>query len=996
MAVDGRLLSPVIILAWRHQQTSLYLRTARTPGLIRKMEAGPPAPGAKPTSPTTFTAPISSSPHISPASFPSPMAAKSSSSPATPTSRATPHVSPPSAHLSTPAATTALSTPATLPSTTASCPVPPRSLPSRPAPQPGRSQLNAASGFAQFAQTLVTEERRISADMDSPEVSPQPASQSETAETKADEEMTLEELEEKAKSADAKAQTDIGKYYLKLAEKEDEELNNCNAVGWLIQAAKNGRKDAVKLLQRCLAERKGITAENVEEVKKITRETKFERAVRKAALLMYWKLNPEKKKKVAVSEMLENVGQVNTDLDAPGKPGPVSSSLQKQRRVLETLVTSESNKYVGLDDFVEITKKYAQGIAPSSELDQGDDDDDDSMAGKHPDDLPLHQKILKYPIHAIMEIKEHLIDWASRAGLQWLSTIIPTHHVNALIFFFIISNLTIDFFAFIIPLVIFYLSFISMVICTLRVFQNSKAWENFQALTSLLTRFEPGLDVEQAETNFSWNHLEPYLYFNISVFFVIFSFPVADKTWIPCSELATVAIFFTITSYMSLSTSAEEYTRQAIVIEVASSVCTMTSLLPPRMGLVRLLGRTFLSVPINEFAILKFSIPCLLYIYLFYLFFRIAHLRNFRGTYCFLVPYLVCFMWCEFSVVLLQNSTGIGLIRTCVGYFLFVFALPVLTLGLVAVLVIQVIKWFVALELTKMAVTLVVCAIPVTLRLWTRFSLSPLDIFKSLSKSSVVKLILVWISAIFLFCWMYVYRSEGMKVYNSTLTWHQYSFLCGPRAWKESNMAKTQILCSHLEGHRVTWTGRFKYVRVTEIENGAQSVINLLPVFVADWTRCLYGEAYPACDPQNSTLTEDELCRLKFLAKHDCHVKRFDRYKFEVTMGMPLDRKGRNGTLEDDDATKDIVLRASNEFKNVLLNLGSGSLVEFSTVLEGRLGSKWPVFELKAIHCLNCMSKLVPVGKQYKIEPDWRGTARQAFKFAFDFFFNPVLSARME
>lgn len=117
-------------------------------------------------------------------------------------------------------------------------------------------------------------------------------------------------------------------------------------------------------------------------------------------------------------------------------------------------------------------------------------------------------------------MKELLIDWASRAGVQWLSTIIPTQHVNALIFFFIISNLTIDLFAFIIPLLIFYLSFISMAICTLRVFKSSKGWENFSALTALLTRFEPSLDVEQAESNFGWNNLEQYLYFMIFMLFL--------------------------------------------------------------------------------------------------------------------------------------------------------------------------------------------------------------------------------------------------------------------------------------------------------------------------------------------------------------------------------------------------------------------------------------------------------------------------------------------
>lgn len=46
-------------------------------------------------------------------------------------------------------------------------------------------------------------------------------------------------------------------------------------------------------------------------MRQLSSETDLERAVRKAALVMYWKLNPKKKKQVAVSELLENVGQVN-------------------------------------------------------------------------------------------------------------------------------------------------------------------------------------------------------------------------------------------------------------------------------------------------------------------------------------------------------------------------------------------------------------------------------------------------------------------------------------------------------------------------------------------------------------------------------------------------------------------------------------------------------------------------------------------------------------
>ncbi|XP_057403064.1 wolframin isoform X1 [Balaenoptera acutorostrata] len=892
---------------------------------------------------------------------------------------------------------------------------------SSPLPQPqARSRLNAT--------TSVEQEKSGAPRAPGPQVGPGPdvrdtaapagpqASHARSQErvdgtgpAKGDVDTPFEEVLEKAKAGDPKAQTEVGKRYLQLAGDGDEEVNNCTAVDWLTLAAKQGRREAVKLLRRCLADRKGITSENEQEVRQLSSETDLERAVRKAALVMYWKLNPKKKKQVAVSELLENVGQVN-EHDGGVQPGPVPKSLQKQRRVLERLVSSESKRYIALDDFVEITKKYAKGVIPADLFLQ--DDDDDELAGKSPEDLPLRLKrvlqvegpcgprarpwlkrrVVRYPLHVIMELKEYLIDVASRAGVHWLSTLVPTHHINALVFFFIVSNLTIDFFAFFVPLVVFYLSFTSMVICTLKVFQDSKAWESFRALTSLLLRFEPNLDVEQAEGNFGWNHLEPYVHFLLSVFFVIFSFPIASKDCIPCSELAVVSVFFTVTSYMSLSTSAEPYTRRALVTEVAAGLLSLLPTVPVDWRYLKLLGQTFFTVPVGHFIVLNISFPCLLYVYLLYLFYRMAQLRNFKGTYCYLVPYLVCFMWCELSVVILLESTGLGLVRASIGYFLFLFALPILAAGLVLMAVVRLAHWFLSLELTKIAVTVVVCSIPLLVRWWTKASFSVVEMVKSLTRSSIVKLILVWITAIVLFCWFYVYRSEGMKVYNSTLTWQQYGFLCGPRAWKETNMARTQILCSHLEGHRVTWTGRFKYVRVTEIDNSAESAINMLPLFIGDWVRCLYGEAYPSCSSGNVSTAEEELCRLKLLAKHPCHIKKFDRHKFELTVGMPY--SGANGTRgpEEDDVTKDIVLRASSEFKDVLLHLRQGSVIEFSTVLEGRLGSKWPVFELKAISCLNCVAQLSPARRHVKVERDWRSTVHGAVKFAFDFFFFPFLS----
>lgn len=62
-----------------------------------------------------------------------------------------------------------------------------------------------------------------------------------TGPAKGDVDTPFEEVLEKAKAGDPKAQTEVGKHYLQLAGDGDEELNNCTAVDWLTLAAKQGR-----------------------------------------------------------------------------------------------------------------------------------------------------------------------------------------------------------------------------------------------------------------------------------------------------------------------------------------------------------------------------------------------------------------------------------------------------------------------------------------------------------------------------------------------------------------------------------------------------------------------------------------------------------------------------------------------------------------------------------------------------------------------------------
>ncbi|GLD66415.1 wolframin-like protein [Lates japonicus] len=76
-----------------------------------------------------------------------------------------------------------------------------------------------------------------------------------------EEDLSVEQMEEKAKAGDARAQTRLGQHYLILAEQKDAEVNNHLAVNWLIKAAKQGRKGAARAPQRCWIQKKGITPE---------------------------------------------------------------------------------------------------------------------------------------------------------------------------------------------------------------------------------------------------------------------------------------------------------------------------------------------------------------------------------------------------------------------------------------------------------------------------------------------------------------------------------------------------------------------------------------------------------------------------------------------------------------------------------------------------------------------------------------------------------------
>ena len=67
---------------------------------------------------------------------------------------------------------------------------------------------------------------------------------------------------------------------------------------------------------------------------------------------------------------------------------------------------ASAKNYIALDDFVELTKKYAKGIIPTNLFLQDEDEDEDELAGKSPEDLPLRQKVSAAPTRPTAPLPE--------------------------------------------------------------------------------------------------------------------------------------------------------------------------------------------------------------------------------------------------------------------------------------------------------------------------------------------------------------------------------------------------------------------------------------------------------------------------------------------------------------------------------------------------------------------------------------------------------------
>ena len=150
-------------------------------------------------------------------------------------------------------------------------------------------------------------------------------------------------------------------------------------------------------------------------------------------------------------------------------------------------------------------------------------------------------------------VGDYMVEFSAKQGAGWLRSFIPTQQIHMLLVFFLYSVLSVHVFIFAIPLFLFYISFLTLIVCTLQMFYSQKKMRDVQALANMLQKFNDAIDTHSAESMYTWNSLTPYLTFFSSIFMFLFSFSMVDKNWVACSEFVVLGLFFTVACFLALS-----------------------------------------------------------------------------------------------------------------------------------------------------------------------------------------------------------------------------------------------------------------------------------------------------------------------------------------------------------------------------------------------------------------------------------------------------------
>ena len=542
-----------------------------------------------------------------------------------------------------------------------------------------------------------------------------------------------------------------------------------------------------------------------------------------------------------------------------------------------------------------------------------------------------------FPRETASLILDYTLEWAASKGMSHIGRLLPTNQINMLVMLSIYSILSPGFLYLVIPLAIFYFSITALVIATLQMFHRRKKGKDCTDLVGILGSFDCHISVDEVQSQYSWNSLTPYCAFFIMLPVVVMSFAVADRSYIPCSELSVLACAMTVLSFVCLS---DEYDKLSLLLLSAHCVAC-SAVFVENLAAVRVLSflpamliEPLAAVEIGMGLVLDISIPSVIHLAIPLILVLSGVRQRWSDGYRILIPHLVCYFWFNITVTAYPMATWIGLSRATLGYLCLPLLVPVSALSVVAITLLLLYGAVASQMLVKVVAVCSLAALPFLL---TR-PMATLGAMVSGSVPSVIRKAAVVFFVIMVLVTVSYIRLPPLSHSRALdLPWSDYRLVCVPG---ERDLSPAfQQRCHDFVGARVSWQGRVVSADISRLDNAAVSMFSFLPIVLSKRLWCIYGDQLPECDRSKMDRAAFGHCVIITSAGHRCHVRNLDVYVFQIGVDM-------GGTT--------VLLDAGNRFYGVVMALKRNDTLRFSALLlADRIGTSQPRLRLSAVHALN-------------------------------------------
>lgn len=242
-----------------------------------------------------------------------------------------------------------------------------------------------------------------------------------------------------------------------------------------------------------------------------------------------------------------------------------------------------------------------------------------------------------------------------------------------------------------VPLVLYYVSFMAMVVCTFKMLHAKRQFVDFRKWSGLFLRYSDGnLQPDESENLFVRNNLGPFLQFFLALFINLFLYPFVATQWVPFSEFCVLSFFLMFLTLFSFGTNGHPYPDALGLVSFGINVLAKY---PYEKDTVVHQGWRFLDLHISNYPsyILGNSIEFCLNARVFFsllipvILVLMARRSDWQGFFKCTLPHCVTLSWLQMFIMCSHGCTTYGLIRGTlglVGSFLFLPLIGVVTVTL--------------------------------------------------------------------------------------------------------------------------------------------------------------------------------------------------------------------------------------------------------------------------------------------------------------------------